>query len=641
MRKASILLNIILFLFCCSTLQAQQWGDYTLYSVMNSSNAYLVDTTGTNYHTWTFAANKKTGYSTYMLSGGDLVRSVSNQGNQLNGGGMTGAVQKVDWSGNVLWDYVYSTANYCLHHDICPMPNGNVLMISYEVKTAAEATQAGSSQNIVIWPDKIIEVQQTGATTGTIVWEWHAWDHLVQNVDQTKDNYYPSIVDHPELLNINYQTTKDWMHMNGLDYNANLDQITFSSHALNEIYVIDHSTTTLEAAGHTGGNSGKGGDLLYRWGNPAVYSAAGTNVFHTVHDAHFVPEDCPHHGDLVGYNNNGISNNQSCVDRIIPPRSGYNYTITPGSAYLPANYTSRHACNGHNNNMGNSQQLPNGNILVCVAQSGLIYEADSNGNTLWSKTITGTVPQAFRYTACYTSGTNPTVTASAANLTICEGDAVQLDATAAGGSSYTYQWSSIPAGFSSTIQNPVVNPTTNTSYTVVVNSGGCTANSSVSITVNPLPATPTISQSGNVLTASTVGTTYVWYLNGVVIPSATSQTYSPTQSGNYTVQVVDANGCTSLTSVEFAYTNTAISSEYNSESLQVSPNPTNGILNITGEVLQKGSFTIRIFDTCGKLALEAQNLSTLDVSNLNNGIYSLTVNTADNRLFSQKIVVIQ
>ena len=50
-----------------------------------------------------------------------------------------------------------------------------------------------------------------------------------------------------------------------------LDQIVLSNHNLSEIWIIDHSTTTLEAASHSGGNSGKGGDLLYRWGNPQAY----------------------------------------------------------------------------------------------------------------------------------------------------------------------------------------------------------------------------------------------------------------------------------------------------------------------------------------------------------------------------------
>ena len=184
------------------------------------------------------------------------------------------------------------------------MPNGNVLLISYESKTQAELTAAGGTVTLAsIWPEKIIEVQPTGATTGNIVWEWHVWDHLVQNVNASSGNYQTSIVNHPELLNINYNTTKDWMHMNGIDYNPILDQIVLSSHNMNEWYVIDHSTTTAQAATHSGGNAGKGGDFLYRWGNPAAYQATGTKILNVTHDAHWIPEGHPNAGRLVGFNN--------------------------------------------------------------------------------------------------------------------------------------------------------------------------------------------------------------------------------------------------------------------------------------------------------------------------------------------------
>jgi hypothetical protein len=104
---------------------------------------------------------------------------------------------------------------YCSHHDICGLPNGNVLLIAYELKTPTEVSAAGCNQSITMWPDKIVEIMPTGPTTGSVVWEWHIWDHLVQNVDANKANYQSSIVAHPELLNINYSTQKDWMHMNG------------------------------------------------------------------------------------------------------------------------------------------------------------------------------------------------------------------------------------------------------------------------------------------------------------------------------------------------------------------------------------------------------------------------------------------
>jgi hypothetical protein len=461
-RNLSICLLFLLTFLFPSFAITQQWGEYTLYAIKDGTTAYLIDTNNTTYHSWSFSSNRKTGYSTYMMPGGTLVRTIARQGNLLNGGGITGEVQKVNWNGTEIWDYVHSSATYCLHHDICPLTNGNVLMISYEVKTPAQVTQAGCSQNITIWSEKIIEVQPTGATTGAIVWEWHVWDHLCQNFNPAKDNYVTSILQHPELININYNTSQDWMHMNGIDYNEELDQITFSSHFLNELYVIDHSTTTAQAAGHTGGNSGKGGDILYRWGNPAAYQASGTNVFHVVHDSHWIPNDCPNAGYLVGFNNNGISMSQSSVDLISPPYNGYNYSITLGQSFLPTTYNWRHSCNGHTNSEGMSQQLPNGNLIVCISQSGYFYEINPSGSIIWSKSVSGMVTNARRYSACYVNGTIP------ATPTITQiGDSLISSAAS------TYQWyhnSSIIQGAT----NQVYMPPQNGMYHVrVANASGC------------------------------------------------------------------------------------------------------------------------------------------------------------------------
>lgn len=402
-----LLLSLTLFL-TFSFSSGQQWGDYTFYSTQNSTSAVLLDTNGTTVHTWTFSSSARTGYSSYLLPGGTVLRTVARQGNSFQGGAICGQVQKVDWDGNVLWNYICSTTTYCSHHDICPMPNGNVILIVYELKSASQVTQAGCQWSHTMWPDMLMEIQPTGSSTGTVVWEWHAWDHLVQQYNPAKDNY-GIVADHPELLDLNYnnsQQTTDWMHVNGIDYNEALDQIVISSHFLNELYVIDHSTTTEEAAGHTGGNSGKGGDILYRWGNPAAYDASGTNIFHVVHDAHWIPPGHARAGALVGFNNNGISNNQSAVDMFFPPYNGYNYDYTPGTAYTPSTYKWRHACNGHTNSEGGAQNLPNGNILVCITQAGFIYEIDSNNTVLWQKSLGGMgSTNARRYTKCYVEGT--------------------------------------------------------------------------------------------------------------------------------------------------------------------------------------------------------------------------------------------
>jgi hypothetical protein len=408
---------------------SQQWDGLTLYSNQNSTLGYLIDTNSTVVKTWTFTGN--TGYSAHMTPGGDIFRSVLNTGNSLTGGGMTGRIQKVSYAGTVLWDYTYSSSTYCLHHDHCPLPNGNVLVISYDVKTAADATAAGSSTSIVMWSEKILELKPVGSNSAQVVWEWHVWDHLVQNVNASAANYQTSIVNNPQLLNINYKTTKDWMHMNGIDYNPILDQIVVSSHNLNEWYVIDHSTTTAQAASHSGGNSGKGGDFLYRWGNPLAYGASGTAILNVTHDAHWLPEGVPNAGNLAGINNKGVTSpsNKTTVDAVTPPRVGYNYTINAGSAFAPASYNSRHTSTGYTSNMGSSDQFPNGNQMVCLATAGTIYEIDAAGNTLWTKSTGGSTPQAHRYSTCYINNAAPAQPTISLNGT----DLVSTTAN-------TYQW---------------------------------------------------------------------------------------------------------------------------------------------------------------------------------------------------------
>ncbi|HNB82697.1 MAG TPA: T9SS type A sorting domain-containing protein, partial [Chitinophagaceae bacterium] len=365
-------------------------------------------------------------------------------------------------------------------------------------------------------------------------------------VDNTKPNYVPAaqMVDHPESLNINYKQTKDWMHMNGVDYNPILDQVAFSSHNLNEWYIVDHSTTTAEAAGHTGGNSGKGGDILFRWGNPAAYGATGTAILNVTHDAHWIPEGVPNAGRLVGFNNKGVSASQSAIDQITTPVSGYTYTKTAGQPFAPATYDARHACNGYSSNMGNSQQLPNGNMLVCIATAGKIYEINSAGTQLWTKTISGgSLPQAFVYDSCYI--------------------------------------------------------------------------------FNTPPAIPTITATGTTL-SSTAATTYQWYLNGVLISGANSQTYTPTATGVYVVRITDANGCVYQYSpgVKFTYTPASVQDEQFSDKVQIYPNPGNGIFTIQADGNQE-PYNVSVYDMLGNMVKNFHHQSILNLSDLSEGNYML------------------
>jgi hypothetical protein len=553
-------LAFIFILFVSTSLFGQKWGDYTLYSVMNSNTTSLLDTTGAVVKTWTHSASAKSGYSCYLMPGGYLWRSVAKSGNSFSGGPINGEIQKVDWNGNIVWDYIYSTTEYCTHHDICPMPNGNVLVIAYERKSAAEVAAAGGSFSSEVWPDKVVEIQPTGATTGNIVWEWKIWDHIVQNKDNTKPSYAANVLDHPELLNVNYKLQKDWIHMNGVDYNPILDQVAVSSHNTNEWYVIDHSTTMAEAASHTGGNSGKGGDFLFRWGNPAAYGASGTAVLNVTHDVHWIPEGVPNAGRLVGFNNKGVSSSKSSVDQIDPPVNGYNYDHTAGSAFGPTNYT-RHACNGYTSNAGNSEQLPNGNMFVCIALSGSLYEIDPAGNTIWSKTITGAAQQAHRYDKCFTD--------------------------------------------------------------------------------NEPPAIPTISASGSALTSS-AATTYQWYKNGVKLSGETNQTYTTTDSGIYIVRATNASGCVYRYSAGYKVGTSVVGIDKlpKNSDIQIFPNPSQGIFSIQG-ISANECIGIQVYNMQGKLVHSQKLINEIDLTSLDNGMYSITFVMANDQLLSKKIALIK
>ena len=121
-------------------------------------------------------------------------------------------------------------------------------------------------------------------------------------------------------------------------YNSDLDQIALSCKNMNEVYIIDHSTTTEEAAGHTSGNTGKGGDILYRWGNPQVYKKglSSDQQLFAQHDVQWIETGHPDEGKLIVFNNgNGRYPAYSSVDIIEPPKDNGSYVLQPNGTFGP------------------------------------------------------------------------------------------------------------------------------------------------------------------------------------------------------------------------------------------------------------------------------------------------------------------
>jgi len=152
-------------------------------------------------------------------------------------------------------------------------------------------------------------------------------------------------------------------------------------------------------------------------------------------------------------------------------------------------------------------------------------------------------------------------TPTATPLIVCAGAPVQLHALGSGGSgSYTYTWTSIPAGFTSSLADPIANPTVSTTYHVAIFDGFTTINPQVAVAVNALPSTPVITAGGpttfcaggNVTLNSSAGTSYLWSTG------ETTQSIIVTSSGSYSVQVTNASGCQSPPSAAIGVTVNAI-----------------------------------------------------------------------------------
>lgn len=374
---------------CAITINGQ-----ILFAPIYSTNTYLIDNTGTVNHIW--SSNYLPGEAVRWLGDGTILRTIKTENPLYGGSG--GGIQKVFWDGTVVWDFRYDTNGNLSHHDIMPLPNGNVLMLAWDIKTRDEAIEAGRDPNI-LWGDTlasehIIEVKPTAPSSGEIVWEWYVWDHLIQDYDSSRANY-GVVGDHPELIDLNYgfdSALSDWLHANSIDYNEEFGQILISVPHFNEIWVIDHSTTTEEAAGHTGGNSGKGGDILYRWGNPEAYRAgtASDQKLFGQHDASWIKTGCPGEGDILVFNNgwNRPSGMYSSVDEIVPPVNDYGeYYLEPDSSYGPENliwiYTGSPPSSFYSSIFSGAQRLEDGDTLICDGVAGKFFEVTPEKETVW------------------------------------------------------------------------------------------------------------------------------------------------------------------------------------------------------------------------------------------------------------------
>lgn len=368
---------------------------YTLFSTHNIT--YLINNCGEVINQWT--SNYPPGNAVYLLEDGSVLRAGRTTSTDITFGGQGGVIEIFDWNRNLTWQYFYDTTTKRQHHDIYPMPNGNVLILAVTIMTNSEAIEAGRNPvNLTesdLYNEQIVEITPSGFNEGIVAWEWNIKDHLIQDFDSSKDNY-GNVGLNPQKLNINFLNgntgVTNWLHFNSIQYNPVLDQIIISSRNLSEIFIIDHSTSIPEASASSGGTYNKGGDFLYRWGNPQSYNQ-GTELdrkLYGQHTPYIIEQGLIDEGKIMLFNNgNGRSPLFSEVFIINPETESPGvYTHLNNTAFGPtapsyiysASPTPTDFFSGI---LSNAQRLPNGNTLICEGINGRLFEITPDENIVW------------------------------------------------------------------------------------------------------------------------------------------------------------------------------------------------------------------------------------------------------------------
>lgn len=352
--------------------------NYVLFAPLSAATAYLIDRSGDVVNDWSLSG--RPGNSVYLLEGGDLLATYTVSGS-FNGGGAGGGVELLNWDGSTIWSYELATDEAQLHHDVELLPNGNVLMLAWEVKTKDEALAAGLSDSQIpasgeVWSEMILEYSPS---LDQIVWAWHLWDHALPARWDASE--------HPEKIDLSYvanSRNEDWFHINSVDYNESTDQIVLSVHNTSEVWIIDHNLTTTQTAGSDG-------DLLYRFGNPAAYGSSGSQAFYEQHDARWIDASAdPDYMHLLVFDNgNERTRPYSRVVELDLP----SYGDAAESKVLPATivwqYPNEQSVSRDvlfADHVSGAQRLKNGDTLICDGTHGRFFEVTPDGRTVWDYT---------------------------------------------------------------------------------------------------------------------------------------------------------------------------------------------------------------------------------------------------------------
>lgn len=367
------------------------YDGYILVNDAGNNRAYLIDKEATVLHEWPLN-DQRLGNDALLLPNGQLLVILEADTPLIKFGGKGGKIQLIEKDGTVAWDFEYSTEDYITHHDVELLPNGNVIALVWERIPAEEAMLNGWELDGDIFTEAVIEIDPS---TNQIVWEWHSWDHIIQDSDNSKENF-GSVADNPQLIDVNYNSEQDdgdIMHANGITYDAGNDLIYISVNFYHEVWVIDHATTTQEAASQSGGTYNKGGDLVYRFGNPNTYDNVGERLFYNNHYPNLLTDTFTNAGNLLIFVNMMNGTEQSIVYELDLPDT---FDLNPNTDNEPAIVWSFTDPELFAPKVSGAVVLPNGNRMITEADFG-IWEITEAGEVVWQFNSSGFFWRAYHY----------------------------------------------------------------------------------------------------------------------------------------------------------------------------------------------------------------------------------------------------
>jgi Arylsulfotransferase (ASST) len=303
------------------------WSGYTLFAGTGTTDVHLIDLHGKDVHTWKMPY--RPGLYGYLTDRGTLLYNGQIPNDTFLGKQpfMGGAVLEMDWNGKVLWEVRRPDH----HHDARLLKNGNIIMLCSrelpdDVARRVKGGRPGTEEAGKIWADFIVEL----TTSGEVMWEWRAWEHLDPEVDG---------------LTAVQDDRNEWTHGNSIWEEANGNLIV-SFRNISTVIVIERAT----------------GKILWKLGAPPL---SGQHAAHRLSN-----------GNILLYDNGPHRLDQTFpFSRVIE--------VNPATKEIVWKYQEPRPLNFFSPRISSAQRLPNGNTLINEGNFGRLFEVTTEGDVVW------------------------------------------------------------------------------------------------------------------------------------------------------------------------------------------------------------------------------------------------------------------